>query len=64
MSPFRLVAPAGAPVPVRSVLPAFVERAGDAPSLAEFRDRLGVRSLSLVSSGRAALAVLLQAMQE
>jgi len=64
MSPFRLVAPAGAPVPVRSVLPAFVERAGDAPSLGEFRDRLGVRSLSLVSSGRAALAVLLQAMQE
>ena len=64
MSPFRLVAPAGAPVPVRSVLPAFVERAGDAPSLGKFRDRLGVRSLALVSSGRAALAVLLQAMQE
>jgi perosamine synthetase len=64
MSPFRLVAPAGAPVPVRSVLPAFVERAGATPELADFRERLGVKSLSLVSSGRAALTILLQAMQE
>ena len=64
MNPFRLVAPAGAPVPVSSVLPAFVERAGEAPPLSEFRERLGVRSLSLVSSGRAALTILLQAMQE
>ena len=38
MSVFRLVAPAGAPVPVRSVLPALVERPGERPSLSEFRN--------------------------
>jgi dTDP-4-amino-4,6-dideoxygalactose transaminase len=64
MSAFRLVAPAGAPVPVRSVLPAFLERGSEVPGLNAFRERLGVRSLSLVSSGRAALTLLLQAMQE
>jgi perosamine synthetase len=64
MSFFRLVAPAGAPVPVRSVLPAFVEGSGDRRGLSDLQERLGVRHLRLVSSGRAALTVLLEAMEQ
>jgi perosamine synthetase len=63
MSFFRLVAPAGAPVPVRSVLPAFMEGSGERHGLSHLQDRLGIRHLFLVSSGRAALTVLLEAMQ-
>jgi perosamine synthetase len=63
MSLFRLVAPAGAPLPVRSVLPAFVEGLGDRRGLSGLQERLGVRHLRLVSSGRAALTVLLEALQ-
>jgi dTDP-4-amino-4,6-dideoxygalactose transaminase len=63
MSFFRLVAPAGAPVPVRSVLAAFMEGSGERHGLSDLQDRLGTRHLFLVSSGRAALTVLLEAMQ-
>jgi dTDP-4-amino-4,6-dideoxygalactose transaminase len=63
MSFFRLVAPAGAPVPVRSVLQAFIEGSGERHGLSDLQDRLGIRHLFLVSSGRAALTVLLEAMQ-
>jgi perosamine synthetase len=63
MTPFRLVAPAGAPLPVgavlRSALP--VPTQGD-PDEA-MRARLGVRHVFCASSGRAALTIVLRAMQ-
>ncbi len=64
MSFFRLVAPAGAPLPVRSVLPAFVEGSSDRRGLRDLQERLGIEHLFLASSGRAALTILLQAMQQ
>jgi perosamine synthetase len=64
MSHFRLVAPAGAPLPVRSVLSAFVEGSSDRRGLSDLQERLGIQHLFLVSSGRAALTILLQAMQQ
>lgn len=58
----RLVAPAGAPVPVRSVLRAALPpRPGD-PAQA-LRARFGTKHAFFLSSGRAALTVLLQALQ-
>lgn len=64
-SPFRLVPPAGAPVPIRAVLPSLVKRAGKRRGLADLLDeRLGPHACFLVSSGRAALTILLEAMQQ
>jgi perosamine synthetase len=60
-SRFRLVAPAGAPLPVRTVLralPPAGARAEDA-----VRQHLDVRHAAFLSSGRAALTVLLQALR-
>jgi perosamine synthetase len=59
---FRLVAPAGAPLPVRAVLSSLAggHETGGVPA---FLRTLGVGTGFFVSSGRAALAVLLQAMQ-
>jgi perosamine synthetase len=59
--PFRLVAPAGAPLPVRTVLRSVLPSAGHAE--ATLRHQLGVRHAFFVSSGRAALTVLLEVMQ-
>ena len=56
--PFRLVAPAGAPLPVRTVLRSVVGASG-----ADLRDQLGVRHVFHVSSGRAALTLLLEVMR-
>jgi perosamine synthetase len=64
-STFRLVPPAGAPVPVRTVLPSLRERPGGARALSDLLDeRLGARASFFLSSGRAALAVLLEAMRQ
>jgi len=64
-STFRLVPPVGAPVPVRTVLPSFREGAAGPQGLSDaLAERLGVRAPFFVSSGRAALAVLLQAMRQ
>jgi perosamine synthetase len=63
-SSFRLVPPAGAPVPVRAVLPALVERPGTARGLAALQSELGVPAMFLVSSGRAALTILLEALRQ
>ena len=65
MSRFRLVAPAGAPLPVRTVLPSLVPSGGNRHALAALlRERLGVQNPFFVSSGRAALAILLKAMRQ
>ncbi len=64
MSRFRLVAPAGAPLPLRTSLRSALPSSGDERGLVELlRGRLGTQNPFLVSSGRAALAVLLQALQ-
>ena len=65
MSRFRLVSPAGAPLPVRSVLPAVFPTSGERPALAELVGaRLGVQNPFFISSGRAALTILLRALQQ
>jgi len=65
MNRFRLVAPAGAPLPVRTALPSVLPSAGDDRGLAKLLGkRLGVQNPFFVSSGRAALAVLLRALQQ
>ena len=62
MSRFRLVAPAGAPLPAWSVLPSVFQSGGG--GLAElFATRLGVQNPFFVSSGRAALAILFKALR-
>jgi len=61
-SAFRLVPPAGAPVPARTVLPSILAGAGGAAGLVA--EQLGVRQPFFVSSGRAALTLVLQAMRE
>jgi perosamine synthetase len=59
---FRLVAPAGAPVPVRAILrAALASPAARAPD-ETLRARLGVKHAFFLSSGRAALTALLQVM--
>jgi len=64
-STFRLVPPVGAPVPVRTVLPSLREGSAGPQGLSDvLAERLGVRTPFFVSSGRAALAVLLQAMRQ
>src|SRR5437016_5791645 len=65
MNPPRLVAPAGAPLPVRAVLPSVRQWSEDRRSLAEIlRELLGIQNLFFLSSGRAAFAVLLTALQQ
>jgi perosamine synthetase len=65
MSAFRLVAPAGAPLPVRTVLPCVFQGSGSHRGLAKvLQERLRIRNLFFVSSGRAAFAILLEALQE
>ncbi len=65
MSLFRLLAPAGAPLPVRTVLASVLQCSEDQRGLAELlRERLRIQNLFLLSSGRAALTVLLGALQQ
>jgi perosamine synthetase len=65
LSRFRLVPPAGAPLPARSILPSVVPRVGDRRGFAELlADRLGAQNPFLVSSGRAALTILLKALRQ
>ena len=65
MSPFRLVAPAGAPLPVRTVLRSVLQGSRDHRCLAALlRERLGIQNLFFVFSGRAALAVLLKVLRQ
>jgi dTDP-4-amino-4,6-dideoxygalactose transaminase len=61
----RLVPPAGAPLPARAVLPAIIQRPGGThPSGRLDAEQFGLRDAVFVSSGRAALAVLLDAMRQ
>ena len=65
MSRFRLVPPAGAPLPARSVLPSVLPGLGDRRGFAELlADRLGAQNPFFVSSGRAALTILLKALRQ
>jgi dTDP-4-amino-4,6-dideoxygalactose transaminase len=65
MSRFRLVPPAGAPLPARSVLPALFPDAGGRGSVAKLLgEHLGVQNPAFVSSGRAALAILLNELRQ
>ena len=60
MNRFRLVPPAGAPLPARSVLPAVFRSARHDHGLgARLAEQLGAANPVFVSSGRAALAILL-----
>jgi hypothetical protein len=53
MSLFRLVAPAGAPLPVRTVLSSLLRGSRDRRGPAEvLRERLGIQHLFFVSSRR------------
>ncbi len=62
--PFRLVAPAGAPLPMRTVLSSALRGPKDQGDLIELlRDCLGIRHVFAVSSGRAALTILLNALK-
>ena len=63
MKPFRLVAPAGAPLPVRTVLRSALAFPAQGDPDEALRAQFGVRHAFFVSSGRAALTVLLKAMQ-
>ena len=65
MSRFRLVPPAGAPQPARSVLTAAFRGAGGHQDLARrLAEQLGVANPVFVSSGRAALAILLNELRQ
>lgn len=65
MSVLRFVAPAGAPLPVCAVVSAQLVPLEDGRGLREIlRARLGVQHLFLVSSGRAALTVLLKVLEQ
>ena len=65
MSLFRLLAPAGAPLPARTVLTSVLQGCGGHRGLAELAgERLGIQNLFFVSSGRAAFTVLLKALQQ
>jgi dTDP-4-amino-4,6-dideoxygalactose transaminase len=65
LSRYRLVPPAGAPLPARSVLSSVLPDVGDRPRSAELlADRLGHRNPFFVSSGRAALTILLNALRQ
>ena len=63
--PFRLIAPAGAPLPARAVLSSALRTSADKRDFTGLlRERLGVRHLFTVSSGRAALTILLKALKQ
>lgn len=65
MNRFRLVAPAGAPLPTSSVLPSvFGSGRGDRGLAGLLSARLGVRNSFFVSSGRAALSILLKVLRQ
>jgi len=62
---FRLVAPGCAPLPTSAVVSSILPVRGDQGSLAEIlQERVGTRHIFSVSSGRAALTVLLKALQQ
>ena len=62
---FRLLAPAGAPLPAHAVLSSAFRLRGDDRRLTELlRDQLGIRHVFTVSSGRAALTILLNALKQ
>jgi dTDP-4-amino-4,6-dideoxygalactose transaminase len=64
LSRFRLVAPAGAPLPARTALASVLPRSGDDHGLTRLlAERLGIRNPFFVSSGRAALTILIEAMR-
>jgi len=61
----RLVPPAGAPLPARAIVRAAVPSAREKSGFTEIlRRRLGIRHVHFVSSGRAALTLLLRALQQ
>jgi perosamine synthetase len=65
MNLFRLVAPTGAPLPMRRILPAVLRGSREHRGLEEvLRESLGIRNVFFVSSGRAAFAILLKAIQQ
>jgi len=62
---FRLVPPAGAPLPARDVLPCVLPGLGGRPEFTELlADHLGHENAFFVSSGRSALTILLQVLKE
>jgi len=62
MSGLRVVPPAGAPVPLGAVVRSMVAPVSACPPAAEcLRNRLGSRNVYFLSSGRAALSILLRA---
>jgi len=62
---FRLVAPAGAPLPISLVLPSVFYRTGNRTDVRELRQgHLGAGHIFSVSSGRAALAIILKALKQ
>ncbi len=65
MRKFRLVPPAGAPLPAHAVLSSICKLRDDDRDLTEvLPDRLKVRYVFAVSSGRAALTITLKALQQ
>src|SRR2546428_6257427 len=65
MSRFRLVAPAGAPLPVRTTLPSALPSSEVDRGLVKLLgERLVIRSAFFVPSGRAALAILLRTLPQ
>ena len=65
MTKLRLVSPAGAPLPAHAVLSSALRGPKDRGDLIELlRDSLGIRHLFTVSSGRAALTILLNALKK
>ena len=65
MSIFRLVPPAGSPLPARSILPCVLPGLGGRPRSAELlADHLGSLNPFFVSSGRAGLTILLKALRQ
>jgi perosamine synthetase len=65
VSRFRLVPPAGSPLPARSILPCVLPGLGGQPTFAELlADHLGSQNPFFVSSGRAGLTILLKALRQ
>jgi len=64
-SRFRLVAPAGAPLPMRAIVRSALRVSADKYSLAELVQKsLGMRHVFVASSGVAALTILLRVLQQ
>lgn len=65
MNRFRLVPPAGSPLPAGSILPCVLPGLGGRPRFAELlADHLASQNPFFVSSGRAALTILLKALRQ